>query len=379
MINTVFLLNPVFAQISYPGTVPSGQIPQLSGYGSPQTQLPAQNPPLYGSMPQPAAQPIPPVVQPVSPAAQPSVTGGGRAVIPARPLGAIPGTVTQGNPAAPPQNIAPQAPFELTPLEQQQLDIFLTNWDRKCQTIKAMECEFHKFEYNSTMSSDANQLIYATYGVAKYAVPNKGLFWEQGEFIEGKPVAGQREFKAVCDGKSYFLFTFPVKDPMQKQPKGGEVVEYPLPENMRGSRTFDSPIMFVVGAKPQELKERFFLRLTPHSKPEEYIVLEAHPKLLEDAKEFRMVQIIVYAKNYDPYGMKQFHVNGTGITTFVIKKSTINPTISVTDRILGVLGGGKDDFDNVLGSVPSTWTHRIDNELLQSQQSAGTRPNVGMR
>lgn len=388
----ILSVNIAFSQTySNPPTGYPASSPGVPGtntqYTAPTTTVPVQQqnqqqPGYAVTSPQPQAGQLPAGQQPypyTPPSAPQSNPNPGSQVIPARPVGEVPGVAPQQTgPAQPVQNQSLQAPFQLTPLEQQQLEHFLANWERKCQTVKVMECEFEKWEYDSAIVGDMSKPVYITYGVAKYEVPDRGLFWEQGEIVNGnKYVKGQRESKVVCDGKSFYYFNYPVKDVKGTIVTPGEVVEFPIPNDIRQSRKLESPIMFVVGAKPQELKDRFFLRLSPHPNPD-MIVLEAHPKWQDDAKEFRLVQIIVYAKNYDPYGMKQYHVTGTGATTFVIRKSEINPKDSFIQKLPGMLGGigGGNEFDNVLRTVPSGWTHRI--ETIPTA-TASPQPTPGMR
>jgi TIGR03009 family protein len=117
----------------------------------------------------------------------------------------------------------------------------------------------------------------------------------------------------VCDGKSIFELDY----------KNQQVKQRSLPPEMQGQRITDGPLPFLFGAKAQQLKDRFWIRvITPKDRKGEFW-LEAVPKTQADAANFAMIHVILAESDFLPQGMILFHRNQFQ-TTFAFEKRETN-------------------------------------------------------
>ena len=112
-------------------------------------------------------------------------------------------------------------------------------------------------------------------------------------YVESSHTTGEHW---LCDGNSVFE--------MDHQRK--RLVQTELPPEMRGEAIRNGPLPFLFGAKKDEIKQRYWVRvITPSDVKGEYW-LEAYPKNREDGANFKMVHIILDEKDYLPKGLVLF-------------------------------------------------------------------------
>jgi TIGR03009 family protein len=141
-----------------------------------------------------------------------------------------------------------------------------------------------------------------------YASPDKGLFEVEslnvyvppakpGEKVQWLPrIKEDIGEHWVCDGKRIFEF-----DARQKK-----LVARELPPDMQGKAIVDGPLPFLFGAKAAKIAARYWLRLiTPNDEPGVQWV-EAVPKYPTDAKNFKMVHVIIDEKDFLPKAIQMF-------------------------------------------------------------------------
>ena len=205
-------------------------------------------------------------------------------------------------------NRPPQAPFQLTPAEAENLKVLLAKWETVSQATKTLECTFQRWHYDM-FAAPAGIHATKSVGVVKYAAPDKGLFRvDQLVFYKGmqtgKPQYGPQQGKFgehwVCNGTQLIEF-----DRTLKQCRVQE-----LPPGMQGKQIFNSPLPFVFNLDAEQITQRYWVRERNAPTPGIYLI-EAFPKRQEDRAQYKLVQIaldqetflpkalIMYAPNFD--------------------------------------------------------------------------------
>ena len=192
------------------------------------------------------------------------------------PGAGAPNAAGQGMGMVPPHAGPPQPPFALTPAEEAQLDQLLLFWQQSSQRIKTFRAKFRRFEYNAWNAQNQDQPTQDN-GELRYQAPDKGFF----RIVDKEK--GQDKEKWVCDGKSLYQYDFSTH----------RVHEWKLPPQLRGKAIANGPMPFLFGAEAQQLKRRYWLRITTPPEAKNEIWLEALPKFLADAQEFEKVEIIL--------------------------------------------------------------------------------------
>ena len=202
-------------------------------------------------------------------------------------------------------------PFQISAGEAQHIDQILAFWEFRSKKVHHYEANFERWEYDSVFGP-ANPDIWKTYstGEIKYEQPDKGMFQiaETKHYVVPKD-GGQAKYEArpnqvnehwVCDGKSIFEY-----DEAAKQLK-----IWPLPPEQQGQAITNGPLPFLFGAKKDDIKSRFYLRISPHQKKtdKEYW-LEAWPKRPQDAAEYRFISILIDAEEFLPYAIEVYDRN----------------------------------------------------------------------
>ncbi len=195
---------------------------------------------------------------------------------------------------------AQQAPFVLNEQEQRHLDAILTSWQARSQSIKTMECEFQKWRFD-VAAAPADTYASWSQGTIKYMSPDRGVFLEENiRFYDGKNADGSPIYKAkpnrfgewwVCTGTELVF--------MNREEKVSLIEE--LPPQMQGQQLFESPLPFVFNLNADRMKQRFWIRAIapPPGRQEEYW-LEVYPKFQADAQNYKLVQVVVSAKEFLP-------------------------------------------------------------------------------
>lgn len=239
----------------------------------------------------------------------------------------IPGRSTQPqpqgqNPNAPerPQQAIPNIgqPFpQLTVQEAAELDQFLTLWEKRTSTIKVFESHFQCWEYGTNLleNTDRDKPDFSTYGIIRYAAPNRGSYEILGEIVDGKKEKDKRQSRHITSGEALFEYDF----------KEQTVFIQKIPEDQQHELAGGGPLAFVFGANPEVLKKRYFLRLNtlPDREKKGEIWLEAYPRLPEDTTEFQRIQLVVDRNKVIPKAFIRYNPNGKGKTTFTFWENTM--------------------------------------------------------
>ncbi|MCA9100110.1 MAG: hypothetical protein KDA63_03110 [Planctomycetales bacterium] len=182
----------------------------------------------------------------------------------------------------PPQ---PNAPFQLSPAQQQQLDQVLAAWQVQSQNVDTLSCDFTRQEF-SEVFGDVNKpkvtegkLAYRTPDQADYQITTKG-----------------EEERWVCTGQSIFEFNY----------KQSQLIERPLPPELQGKAISNGPLPFLFGVDADQLRARYWMRvITPEDKAKAGEVwLEAWPKRQADAANFRLAWLILRPGDLVPVAIK---------------------------------------------------------------------------
>lgn len=277
-----------------------------------------------------------------------------------------------------------QRPFpELSASHVQYLDQLLNYWETNSNKIKRYQCKFTNWTYNSMqvpMKDPKSNHVYAqtiSVGSVKFAAPDKGLFdsnkvwtFDRQRYVDKKdPFKESPDLRQKwhCDGKSVFEYLY----------KRKELVETPIPKEMQGERIVDGPLPFLFGAKADELKKRYWIRvITPKERGElgEYW-LEAYPKYRRDAANFQKVEIILEKKDFLPAVLTLFSPEHDLKGGRVISKQTIKFDSRKIWENAQTPGIGK--FFDELSNRPSTpfgWT-RTNTQLRDTAPRVGQKPN----
>lgn len=213
---------------------------------------------------------------------------------------------TGGQPGMPAVQLQPpRAPFQLTPQQEQELDITLKSWETSSGAVKTFHAEFTRWEYDPVWGPQNSAKTEAS-GVVRYQAPDKGLyridtannFNATTNRFEPSNDESQKEHW-VCDG----TYVFHV-DHKEKKMRKTE-----LPPNMRGTQIADGPLPFVFGQKADKLKARYWVRITTPPEVKDQIWLEAYPKFQADAANYKKVEIILDAKQMLPLAIQTHDPN----------------------------------------------------------------------
>jgi TIGR03009 family protein len=223
--------------------------------------------------------------------------------------GTAPNALDQILPRDADQRIIPCPWNPLNANEQRALDELMKAWEEHSSKIERYRCKFERWEYDPIFGpKDPTQP--KTYGEGRllYAAPDKGLFevealnvfvppakpGEEGKWIKrAKAEIGEHW---VCDGKRIFEF-----DARQKK-----LIQRELPPQMQGKAIVDGPLPFLFGAKAAKISARYWLRLiTPEDVTGEQWI-EASPKHAADARNFKMVHVIIDEKDFLPKAIQVF-------------------------------------------------------------------------
>ncbi len=275
------------------------------------------NPPVAGQ-PMYVAQGNPPVAGQSVYAAQgnPSVAGqsvGQPAVQPATGPGPE-GRQYMGR-SAPESRIVPHV---LNPAEQKELDEFLVRWEQYSGSVKRYEVEFTSYEYDPVLNPD-NKPAYTTFGMFKYTAPNRFVYHVEGQWVDGKQVkSGPKEEKIIIDGNSIFEYSFKAK----------EVRQYNIAPELLSRGFADSPLPLIFGAKADEMKKRFSMKIVTRDEyKDSQVWLEAKPLLIADQQEFLNLEIRIDKKTLRATALKKDNINGKAYTVYVLNDPMINSPI----------------------------------------------------
>lgn len=311
------------------------------------------------------------VAAPAADAQQPNA--GGRTV---RPQVQLP---QQGPPAGQPPGAAPapaahsdlpvpNAPFELTPEQQLQLDSVLNEWEQHSEKVEVFRCDVIRWEHDPIFGKDREAI-----GELKYRAPDRGLYRVKdkatGEWIE--------DWR--CDGKAIYEFNFQKK----------QLIERTLPRELQGKAIANGPLPFIFSAKAVTLKQRYFLRLVaPPENLEKMlktrmICIEAFPRFQADAANFRRAEIMLMRDSMLPYALRLEMPNGKSTTDHVFQNVKTNNALDIVLSEFDaprtpLIGGWKRIVDPEGPPQPPQENHATTVPAAQAPQQA-TRPASGER
>lgn len=222
-----------------------------------------------------------------------------------------------GPPSAPP----PQAPFELTPAQQAQLDRVLLFWEKSSQSVKTFRAKFRRFEYNPgadfrvpdpNQPNDPNQPTAVDDGELRFQAPDKALY----SVDPVAPPKVSRPERWICDGKSMYQYDFVNK----------VVREYRIAPEDQGKAIANGPVPFLFGAKSEEIKRRYWVRIVTPPDVKNQIWLEAYPKFAADAQNFEKVEVILDIGQNDivPSGVQIHQPGGKARTVYKLWNTAVN-------------------------------------------------------
>ncbi len=265
----------------------------------------------------PAVQPggVTPTVGGINPSGVPGGVPGG--AYPQAPGSSVNPPVLPDQPVVPkdPELVRRQtgqalgAPFTLTPQEEAQLDWVLQRWEQATVKVKTFECRFTRFEYDAVFGSGTTP-TFIDQGEIKYVAPDKGLF----RVSQPPNVSEPRAEQWICDGKSIYEFDYQKK----------QLIEYQLPPEEQNRPIGEGPIPFLFGARGDQLRQRYFLRVVTPPSARGQIWLEAWPKWQSDAANFQRATIILTMEDMLPFAMEMIQPNGKNRTVFRFQDPRVN-------------------------------------------------------
>lgn len=251
-----------------------------------------------------------------------------RGPVPGR--GQAPGQGGPGQGPQPPSRNPLQPPWiPLPAAHAEYVDKILSYWDHRSSGVKRFRCTFKKWEYDPIFGPKGTFVRFAS-GQIKYSAPDKALFKEDQllHYQAPKEATDQPKYVPlphapgahwICDGKWIF----------EMDAKKEQMIARQLPPNVSPRAIASGPLPFLFGAKKEEIKERYWIRVvTPEQAKGEYW-LEAFPKSRDDAASFKMIHIILDEKDYLPKAMVIFDraydpTRNPARTTFQLDRREVN-------------------------------------------------------
>jgi len=273
----------------------------------------------------------------------------------------------------PPVAIAPKAPFKQTPEDEQRTEEALKTWEQKSDKISTFKCQFMRWDYDMAFGDPAQGFLKSEgKGEIKYKAPDHGKYkmteMQDVELqLDGKPSKPVKRDPNelehwVCDGDSIYEFAAGKK----------QLIQHKLPAEMRGKSISDGPLPFIFGAKADQIKRRYFVRLiTPRNLDGKEVWIEAWPRFQVDAANFQRVWIILSASDYVPQALQIFLPGGQpnlpptkcSRTAYGFEKQVINDPLAIL----------KGDFLPPL--LPPFWKKIVEEPPVANAPAAAAPPD----
>ncbi len=222
-----------------------------------------------------------------------------------------PASSAASGPRVPGSGFAPPpiAPFgRLSPEEQKHIDVLLKYWEFSSKQIKRYQCSFQLWRYDPVFGpKDPNTPAEYSQGIIKYEDPDHGLYKiEKSQLFRRPQSPGEKESWVnsathgdywVCDGKALFEF----------DAKNKKLIKRKLPPNVQGVHIANGPLPFLLKAKAEQVRARFWVRHIKEPQPNGEVQwrIEACPKRRSDAANFQKLHIILN-KDYLPKALVLF-------------------------------------------------------------------------
>lgn len=231
-----------------------------------------------------------------------------------------------GTPTAVPTQQPPVgAPFQLSDVEQQFVDEILKQWENQSATVKTFDCKFERWEYDPVFGPADDPLIKSK-GRLTYSKPDKGSFKIDEIYRHTQPDENQpaeyvlQEHEVgehwVCDGKAVYEYKHEKR----------QLVEQPLPPEMRGKSIVDGPLPFLFGAEAEKLKSRYWIRTKQSD--DATIWLEAYPRTQDDAANYHHVEVMLDRKSMLPSAIQVHMPNGRSRAVYMFQDPKVNDTLN---------------------------------------------------
>ena len=226
----------------------------------------------------------------------------------------------------------PLAPFQLSPAEKAFRDQVLVMWEKEGEKVSTYKVEFERLRYLKAFAvpgRDAPNI--KEKGTLAYSKPDKGSFKVKEicrlkirKAADGKPLdswpiskdtTGKKEVGEnwVCDGKNVYSFNTKAKHLEVSQ----------IPKEMQGKSIVDGPLPFLFGAKAETLKKRYWIRVTKADQKE--IWIDSYPKYINDARNYKHVELVLDRKTLLPTAMQVHEPNGDR-KVYMFGQATVNST-----------------------------------------------------
>lgn len=219
-------------------------------------------------------------------------------------------------------------PFWLEPAEQQELDAFLARWERFSASVNRYDVNFNVFFHDPIPGKPQDQPNRVAFGYFKYiANPRRFVLHVEGEW-QGKEQIKWDEKKnthvfaekIIIDEKSVHVYDY----------KALTVRQINVPPELIGKGIADSPLPLIFGAKADDLRRRFSMKIERFSMqventPVEMIRLFARPRFIEDQQEFKEIEILLFEKTLTARGLRQWDINGMSYKIYDLQHPAINP------------------------------------------------------
>ena len=218
------------------------------------------------------------------------------------------------------------APFQLNPVEQQFVDQILQQWENQSSTVKTFDCKFERWEYDPVFGPGDETPMIKSKGQLTYAKPDKGSFKideifryiqkdqnQPGEYLLQEHEVGEHW---VCDGKAIYEYKHDKK----------QLVEQPLPVELRGKSIVDGPLPFLFGAEADKLKARYWIR--SKQSDDATIWLEAFPRSQADAANYHHVEVMLDRKTMMPSAIQVHMPNGRSRAVYMFQDPKVNGTLN---------------------------------------------------
>lgn len=235
----------------------------------------------------------------------------------------------------------PQAPFQLTPQQQDELDKVLAAWEQKSGNVSTLRVEFTLREFDPVFGPKDGTPKRVADGEIRYAAPDKGSY-----SVGKEEDAGFEHW--VCDGQSIYEYAVAKK----------ELIERRLPKELQNKEIVNGPMPFMFGASAAKLKQRYWMRITPVRHPafkDKAIQIEAHPRYRQDMENFSWIEIMLAKETMMPIGLNMFMHNGVSRNSYSFGEPAINATL---DRV------AKGWF--IKPSLPSGWKQRVEDVPVEA-------------
>ncbi|MDR0520409.1 MAG: hypothetical protein LBH00_01000 [Planctomycetaceae bacterium] len=224
-------------------------------------------------------------------------------------------------------------PFFLSPEEQAELDAFLIRWEKHSTNIKRYDVDFNLFIYDPTIPGAVpNKPHKVAFGYFKYiANPLRFIYHVEGEWQGNKQIKRDGDKnpnifaeKSIINPQTVFRYDYNAKT----------VIKINVPPELIGKGIADSPLPLIFGAKADDLKRRFSMKIMPTAPKDTRMWLHARPLLIEDQQEFKQLEILLDKQTLEAVGLKEYDINDKAYKVFELKDAKINNNL---DKILDAL------------------------------------------